>query len=93
MGYYVGLDVSLKATRICVVDESGRTVWEGVADTHPEMIADRLARFSGALVLVGLETRRRQEGPHRACPQDGGPVVPHMERGDALRRVRRRSTR
>lgn len=28
MGYYVGLDVSLKATRICVVDESGRAVRE-----------------------------------------------------------------
>ena len=33
MGYYVGLDLSLKATRICVVDETGCAVWEGVADS------------------------------------------------------------
>ena len=56
MGYFVGLDVGLKATRICVVDESERVVWEGVADTHPELIADRLVRYLGDLALVGLET-------------------------------------
>lgn len=75
MGYYVGLDVSLKATRICVVDETGRAVWEGVADTHPEMIADRLARFSGELVLVGLETGSITPWLYRSLKGLGLPVV------------------
>jgi transposase len=75
MGYYVGLDVSLKATRICVVDEGGRVVWEGVADTHPEMIADRLARFSGELVLVGLETGSITPWLYRSLKGLGLPVV------------------
>lgn len=36
MGYYAGLDVSLKRTAICVVDEEGSVVWRGGSDTHPE---------------------------------------------------------
>jgi len=75
VGYYVGLDVSLKATRICVVDETGCAVWEGVADTHPEMIADRLARFSGELALVGLETGSITPWLYRSLKGLGLPVV------------------
>ncbi len=75
MGYYVGLDLSLKATRICVVDETGCAVWEGVADTHPEMIADRLARFSGELALVGLETGSITPWLYRSLKGLGLPVV------------------
>ena len=33
MEYYVGLDVSLKQTSICVVDHSGSVVREGVVDS------------------------------------------------------------
>jgi transposase len=69
------LDVSLKATRICVVDETGCAVWEGVADTHPEMIADRLARFSGELALVGLETGSITPWLYRSLKGLGLPVV------------------
>ena len=32
MEYYVGLDVSLKQTSICVVDQTGSVVREGVVD-------------------------------------------------------------
>ena len=32
MDYYVGLDVSLKQTSICVVNQAGSIVHEGVAD-------------------------------------------------------------
>ena len=32
MQYYVGLDVSLKQTSICVVDQSGSVVRESVVD-------------------------------------------------------------
>lgn len=56
MGVYVGLDVSLKRTAVCVLDETGRVEWEGWGDTHPELIAAGLSRWEGGLVLVGLET-------------------------------------
>ena len=39
MEYYVVLDVSLKQTSICVVDQSGSVVREGVVDSDPEAIA------------------------------------------------------
>ena len=38
MEYYVGLDVSLKQTSICVVDQTGLVVREGVVDSDPETI-------------------------------------------------------
>ncbi len=56
MGYYVGLDVSLKSTHICVLDGERRVVWRGVSDTQIAMIAEHLARWSKQIVLVGLET-------------------------------------
>lgn len=42
MRYYVGLDVSLKTTQICVVDDVRRIVWRGLIDTQPRMIVERL---------------------------------------------------
>ena len=56
MGYYVGLDVSLKSTHICVLDGERRVVWRGVSDTQIAMIAEHLARWGEQIVLVGLET-------------------------------------
>jgi len=39
MRMFAGLDVGFKRTSVCVVDETGKIVWRGVVDTHPEMIA------------------------------------------------------
>ena len=39
MELYVGLDVSLKETSICVVDGSGEIVCEGAVLSEPEAIA------------------------------------------------------
>jgi transposase len=36
MEHYVGLDVSLKQTSICVVNQVGSVVREGVVDSEPE---------------------------------------------------------
>ena len=45
MTMFAGLDVGFKRTAVCVVDGSGRTVWRGVVDTHPEAIAAALKRW------------------------------------------------
>lgn len=55
MEYYVGLDVSLKQTAICVVDQDRRVAWQGSADTHPEMVRHALDRWLGSIALIGLE--------------------------------------
>ena len=39
MERYVGLDVSLKQTSICVVNPTGAVMQEGVVDSDPEAIA------------------------------------------------------
>ena len=42
MRTYVGLDVSQKLTSVCVVDEDGTRLWEGVCDSDPRSIATTL---------------------------------------------------
>lgn len=56
MKQYAGLDVSMKETSICVVDENGAVVAEGVARSCPEAVARWLSRKAGAVEKVGLET-------------------------------------
>jgi predicted NBD/HSP70 family sugar kinase len=45
MEHYVGLDVSLKLTAICIVDQTGRIEREGVVASNPEAIAARFICF------------------------------------------------
>jgi transposase len=56
MEYYVGLDVSLKQTSICVVNQTGSAVREGVVDSDPEAIAAFLRAKAPGAVRIGLET-------------------------------------
>src|SRR5215469_3411433 len=56
MPHYVGLDVSQKTTAICVVDEQGRRLWQGVCATDPGAISARVLRHAGVDVKVGVET-------------------------------------
>jgi len=56
MEYYVGLDVSLKQTSICVVDRTGSVVREGVVDSDPEAISAYVRSKAPDAVRIGLET-------------------------------------
>jgi transposase len=56
MEYYVGLDVSLKQTSICVVDQTGSVVREGVVDSDPEAIAEFVRAKAPSVVRIGIET-------------------------------------
>src|SRR5271156_1040886 len=56
MEYYVGLDVSLKQTSICVVDQAGLVVREGVVDSDPEAISGYVTSKAPNAVRIGLET-------------------------------------
>ena len=42
MKHYIGLDVSMKRTFICVINEHGKIVREGSENTDPHLIADYL---------------------------------------------------
>src|SRR5438093_8534 len=56
MVHYIGLDVSLKRTSICVVNQVGSVVREGVVESEPEAIAAFVRSKAPGAVRVGLET-------------------------------------
>jgi len=56
MVHYVGLDVSLKQASICVVDQAGSVVREGVVDSDPEAIAAFVRSEAPGALRIGLET-------------------------------------
>lgn len=56
MEHYVGLDVSLKLTSICIVDRTGKVEREGVVTSDPEAIATFIKLHASHVVRIGLET-------------------------------------
>ena len=56
MELYVGLDVSLKETSICVVDGKGEIVSEGTVISEPAAIAAFIKAKAKNAVRIGLET-------------------------------------
>src|SRR5499433_3883102 len=56
MEHYVGLDVSLKLTAICIVDQTGRIEREGVVASNPEAIAAFIKSHAPHVARIGLET-------------------------------------
>ena len=56
MELYVGLDVSLKETSICVVDGKGEIVSEGTVISEPTTIAEFITAKADGAKRIGLET-------------------------------------
>lgn len=56
MEHYVGLDVSLKQTANCIVDQTGKIAREGVVPSDPEAIAAFIKSHAPHVVRIGLET-------------------------------------
>lgn len=56
MKHYVGLDVSMKETFICIVDEAGKIINQGKTKTEPDLIAQHLKKFELQLDKVGMES-------------------------------------
>ena len=63
MEHYVGLDVSLKLTAICIIDRTGKIEREGVVASDPEAIATFIKLH--AHMSSGLGSRREQR--RRGC--------------------------
>lgn len=56
MEHYVGLDVSLKTTAVCVVDAAGAVLAEGSVASDPDAIARFVEKKAPAAIRVGLES-------------------------------------
>jgi transposase len=57
MELYVGLDVSMDETSICVVDRDGKIIKECKATTDPRAIHSALKAYTHQLQRVGLEAQ------------------------------------
>jgi transposase len=56
MQHYVGLDVSLKQTAVCVVDQAGKIRREGMVASEPKAIADFIATNAPQVIRIGFES-------------------------------------
>jgi transposase len=72
---YVGLDVSLETTSICVIDERGKIVWRGERSSNPADIAAALTKHAPQAVRVGLETGQLSNWLTLGLRRRGVPIV------------------
>jgi transposase len=75
MKHYAGLDVSLKETSICIVDETGKICRELKVASHPEDLLRALRDPVLNLVRVGLEAGPLSQWLFSALAEAGLPVV------------------
>jgi transposase len=73
--HYVGLDVSLDTTAVCVIDATGTVHWRGKCASTPEAITETLHKHAPALVRVGLETGQLSNWLTLGLRRCGVPVV------------------
>jgi transposase len=55
MDHYVGIDVSLECSSVCVVDASGKIVREGKVASEPEALIEWFGSLGLSLARIGLE--------------------------------------
>ena len=72
---YVGLDVSLKETSICVIDDVGKIVWRGRTESTPEAIASAVKQHAPHAVRIGLESGRLSSWLFHGLKVAGLPVI------------------
>lgn len=72
---YVGLDVLLETTSICVVDAEGRMKLEAEAPSDPEAIAAHLSQLTNTFERVGLESGPLSQWLYFGLRDRGYPVV------------------
>jgi transposase len=75
MKHYAGLDVSLKETSICIVDETGSICREMKTPSHPEDLARVLQDPTWQLARIGLEAGPLSQWLFSGLAEAGLPVV------------------
>lgn len=78
MEFFVGLDVSLDETHICVVDEGGRIIKETRAASEPDAIARAIRHKGRRIEHVGLEAGNLSQWLYEGLVKEGFSVPPEI---------------
>jgi transposase len=75
MKQYVGLDVSLEQTAVCIVDEQGKALWRGKCASTPEAIAAVVKARAPRVERIGLESGPLSTWHWHELKKRGLPVI------------------
>ena len=75
METFVGLDVSLGETSVCILDKDGTRIFEGKVASEPAPIARLIRKRAPGVVRVGLESGPTSVWLTHALTAEGLPVV------------------
>jgi transposase len=75
METFVGLDVSLKETSVCVLNQKGTLVFEGKVASEPKAIGRLIRKHATSVVRVGLESGPTSVWLTHALLAEGLPLV------------------
>ena len=73
--HYVGLDVSLETTSICIIDDAGAIIWRGKCSSDPDSITIIVRQHAPGALRVGLETGQLSNWLALSLRRRGVPVV------------------
>src|ERR687893_779615 len=75
MDHYVGIDVSLELSSVCILDAAGQIVKEAKVASEPEALTTFLARLGVPLTRIGLEAGPLSQWLHAALVKAGFETV------------------
>ena len=71
MDVYIGLDVSLASTAVCVLDEKGKIVTEAQVASTPEALVSFLGKLPHEIAVIGLEAGPLSHWLHKGMSDAG----------------------
>lgn len=71
MDLFVGLDVALEETSLCIIDKDGKMVRETKVDTEPAAIRSALEGYADRLGRIGIEASSIGMWLHRGTVRGG----------------------
>src|SRR6516162_3384544 len=75
MDYFAGLDVSVKETSVCIVDDAGKIVREARVASEPEALLQVLTNTIDRFKRVGLEAGPLSQWLYSVLAEAGLPVI------------------
>jgi transposase len=75
MQHYVGLDLSVKETSVCIIDKAGKVIREVKVATKPVPILAVLTEEALAIERIGLEVGPLSQWLYSSLAEAGLPVI------------------